>query len=44
MSFAGEDGRRDFIVEIGYQLDEYARLSGRLAWRDLLAEVLNGNP
>ena len=43
MSFMGEDGRRDFIVEIGHQLDAYAQPSGRLAWRNLLMEVLDGN-
>lgn len=43
MSFIGEDGRRDFIVEIGRQLEAYALPSGRLAWRDLLAQVLDGH-
>lgn len=43
MSFVGEDGRRDFIVEVGRQLDAYARPSGRLAWRNLLMAVLDGN-
>lgn len=42
MALAGEEGRRDFIAEIGRQLDEYARPSGRAAWRDLLAGVLDG--
>lgn len=42
-SLLGGSGRRDFIVEIGRQLDAYALPSGRLAWRDLLAEVLDGN-
>lgn len=42
-SLLGEDGRRDFIVEIGRQLDAHALPSARLAWRDLLAEVLDGN-
>lgn len=42
-SLLGEDGRRDFIVEIGQQLDAHALPSGRLAWRNLLAEILDGN-
>ncbi len=42
MSLAGERCRCDFIVEVGEQLDEYARPSGRRTWRDLLAEVLDG--
>lgn len=42
-SLVGEDGRRDFIVEIGRQLDAHALPSGRLAWRNLLDEVLDGN-
>ena len=42
MSLVGEDGRRDFIVEIGRQLDTHALPSGRLAWRDLLAAILDG--
>ena len=43
MSLAGDDGRSDFIVEIGRQLDAHARPSGRLAWRNLLADMLDGN-
>ena len=42
MSLIGEDGRRGFIVAIGEQLDAYARPSGRMAWRNLLTDVLNG--
>ena len=43
MSLIGEDGRRDFVVEVGQQLDAHALPSGRLAWRNLLADVLDGN-
>ena len=42
MGLAGEDGRLEFIAEVGKQLDEYARPSGRAAWRDLLKSVLDG--
>ena len=42
MGLAGEDGRLEFIAEVGNQLDEYARPSGRAAWRDLLKGVLDG--
>ena len=42
LSLAGEQGRRDFVAEIGKYLDSYARTSGRLAWRDLLERVLSG--
>ena len=43
MSLAGEQGRRDFIAEIGRDLDSYARPSGRLAWHGLLERVLRGD-
>ena len=43
MSLAGDGGRHDFVAEIGRQLDAHARPSGRLAWRNLLANVLDGN-
>ncbi len=42
MSLAGEAGRKEFISEIGSQLDRYAKPAGRLAWRDLLNGVLDG--
>ena len=42
MSLVGEDGRCDFIVEVGRQLDAHALPSGRLAWRDLIVRVLDG--
>ena len=42
MSLAGEECRREFIVEVGEQLDEHALPAGRRAWRDLLTEVLDG--
>ena len=41
-SLLGEEGRRDFIVQIGRQLDAHARPAGRLAWRNLLQRVLDG--
>lgn len=43
MSLAGEQGRRDFVAEIGNDLDSYARTSGRLAWHGLLERVLRGD-
>ena len=43
MSLVGEDGRRDFVVEIGRQLEAHALPSGRLAWLDLLVSVLDGD-
>lgn len=39
----GESGRHNFVVEIGRQLDAHALPSGRLAWRNLLSDVLDGN-
>ena len=42
MSLAGETGRKEFIEEIGKQLDRYAKPAGRLAWSDLLNGVLDG--
>lgn len=42
MSLAGEKGRLEFVEEVGKQLDEYARPTGRFAWRDLLSDVLDG--
>ncbi len=42
MSLAGEEGRLEFVSEVGKQLDEYARPAGRFAWRDLLSDVLDG--
>ncbi|MDE0679067.1 MAG: restriction endonuclease, SacI family [Gammaproteobacteria bacterium] len=42
MGLAGEDGRLEFITEIGNQLDEFARPSGKAAWRDLLKSILDG--
>ena len=42
MSLAGEIGRKEFVSEIGRQLDRYAKPTGRLAWRDLLNGVLDG--
>ena len=42
MSLAGEKCRCDFILEVGKQLDEHARPSGRRAWWDLLTEVFDG--
>ena len=42
MSLAGEEGRLEFVAEVGEQLDEYARPTGRFAWRDLLSDVLDG--
>ena len=42
LSLVGEDGRRDFIVEVGGQLDKHAPPSSRLSWRNLLESVLDG--
>ena len=42
MSLCGEQGRVNFVEEIGAQLDTHARPSGRIAWRNLLNEVLEG--
>ena len=42
MSLAGEEGRLEFVEEVGKQLDEYARPTSRFAWRDLLSDVLDG--
>ncbi len=42
MSLAGEEGRLEFLAEVGEQIDEYARPASRLAWRDLLSDVLDG--
>lgn len=44
MSLTGEQGRCDFIAEIGKDLDSYAHTSGRLAWNGLLESVLSGDP
>lgn len=41
-SLLGEDGRVEFIVQVGRPLDAHARLSGRLAWRNLLLRLLDG--
>ena len=43
MSLAGESGRREFILEIGGQLDRHAKPAGRLAWHGLLNDVLDGS-
>lgn len=43
MSLAGEEGRCDFVAEIGKDLDSYAHTSGRLALHGLLEGVLSGN-
>ena len=43
MSLAGEQGRREFVAEIGRDLDSHARTSGRLAWKRLLERVLSGD-
>lgn len=42
LSLAGEEGRLEFIAEVGKQLDEFARPSGKAAWRDLLESILDG--
>ena len=42
MSLAGEEGRLEFVSEIGKQLDEYARPASRFAWWALLRDVLDG--
>ena len=42
MSLCGEQGRVSFVEEVGAQLDGHARPSGRIAWRKLLNEVLEG--
>ena len=42
MGLAGEDARLEFIFRVGNQLDEYARPSGRAAWRDLLTSIVDG--
>ena len=42
MSLAGEQGRGDFIREVGKQLDQYGRTFGRIVWRDCLNEILDG--
>ncbi len=42
MSLAGEDGRLEFVTEVGDQLDKFARPSGKAAWRDLLKSILDG--
>ena len=42
MSLCGEQGRVSFVKEVGAQLDGHARPSGRIAWRKLLNEVLEG--
>lgn len=42
MGLAGEEGRLEFVTEVGNQLDEFARPSGKAAWRDLLKSILDG--
>lgn len=42
MSLAGEEGRLEFVAEVGKQIDNYARPASRLTWRDLLSDVLDG--
>ena len=42
LSLVGEEGRRDFIVEVGGQLDKHAPPSSRLSWLNLLESVLDG--
>ena len=42
LSLAGEEGRLEFVTEVGNQLDEFARPSGKAAWRDLLKSILDG--
>jgi len=40
LALIGEEGRRDFLVEIGSVLDEYSSpISTRREWADLLSEV-----
>ncbi len=43
LSLAGERGRLEFVAEVGNQLDEFARPSGKAAWRDLLKRILDGS-
>lgn len=42
LSLAGEQGRGDFVSEVGKQLDQYGRTFGRGVWRDCLNEILDG--
>ena len=42
LSLAGEEARLEFVAEVGKQLDEFARPSGKAAWRDLLKSILDG--
>ena len=42
LSLAGEESRLEFIAEVGKQLDEFARPSGKASWRDLLESILDG--
>lgn len=42
LSLSGEEGRLEFVAEVGNQLDEFARPSGKAAWRDLLKSILDG--
>lgn len=42
MILVGEQGRREFVDAVGRQLDAHALASGRMAWRDLLADILGG--
>ena len=42
MGIAGEEARLEFVTEVGNQLDEFARPSGKAAWRDLLKSILDG--
>jgi len=42
LSLAGEAGRLEFVAEVGNQLDEFARPSGKAAWRDHLKSILDG--
>ena len=42
LSLAGEDARLQFVTEVGNQLNEFGRPSGKAAWRDLLKSILDG--
>jgi len=39
LAIMGEEGRRDFINEVGIQLDRYSDYSHRKSWADLLKEL-----
>lgn len=43
MSLAGEQGRCDFVVEIGNDLNSHPRTSSRRTWEGLLESVLSGD-